>query len=72
MWDDDQGFRLEFETIIHLLASIPTLEELDLGYPVDEDWFEMFRTCTNLRKIVWDYSHFPTDEVPYHFNFDDH
>lgn len=71
-WDDDAGFRLEFETIIHLLASIPTLEELDLGYPVDEDWFEMFRTCTSLRKIVWDYSHFPTDEVPYHFDFEDH
>jgi hypothetical protein len=60
-----------FEHFIQLISTLVTLEKLVLGYPLNENWFAKLRTCTSLRHIVWDYSHFPTDEVPYHFKFED-
>jgi hypothetical protein len=60
-----------FEHFIQLISNLVSLEELALGYPLDENWFAKLRACTILRRIVWDYSHFPTDEVPYHFEFED-
>jgi hypothetical protein len=60
-----------YEPLIQLVTSLPDLEELQLGYPLHEDWFANLQTCTSLRKIVWDYSDFPTEEVRYHFKFED-
>lgn len=63
--------RAIYEPLIHLIAGLPDLEELYLSYPLHEDWFPNLRTCENLRKIVWDYSYFPTKEMPFHFKFED-
>jgi hypothetical protein len=63
--------RTLYEPSIHLITRLPDLETLYLGYPLHEDWFESLRASSNLRKIVWDYSDFPTDEVRFHFDFED-
>ena len=60
-----------YEPVICLLSKLTDLEEFYLSYPLSEDWFAYFEPCTKLRKVVWDYSYFPTVEVPFHFDFED-
>lgn len=54
-----------FEPFIELVTNLPDLEEVELVYPAHDQWFQKFRGCINLREIVWDYSNFPTKEIPF-------
>jgi len=63
--------RSMFEPLIQRICNISTLEELELAYPINEQWFPKFRACTSLRQLVWDYSNFPTEHFPFHSESED-
>ena len=46
----------DFDPLIRVLASLPALEQINLGYPIHKDWFRLFRACTRLQKIDWNWS----------------